>query len=410
MNKMKTMMITIVCLLLVGTAVFFSIKPKDAETTILSNTSDNPETTPEFTTAVNQETDTAMTTSETEETTTEITTSENQETITDMTTSENQESTTDITTSENQESTSDTITIAMTGDILLSDKLYSRYNEGGLTGFLSPAVKDTLYNADLTFINQEFPFSDRGTPEPGKEYTYCVPTSYVKIFEELDIDVVSISNNHILDYGQDALADTFTTLEAAGIDYVGGGRNLERAKQLITKEVKGKTIGFLAASRVVPSMEWYATNSRAGVFTTYDDKALCEEIRKANELCDVVIVYAHWGIERETVACDYQRTMAKHYIDAGADFVFGSHPHVMQGVEYYNGVPIVYSLGNFLFSNYYSRTTVLTLTIDGNNQCSIDFLPCGSQTYYTYDCDEAGIQEFYSFLNDVSFDYTFSES
>lgn len=305
------------------------------------------------------------------------------------------------------------VTIAMTGDILLSDRLYQRYCDGGITGFVSPAVADTLAAADITFINQEFPFSDRGTPEAGKEYTYCVPTSYARIFPELGVDIVSLSNNHILDYGQDALADTFTVLEEIGIDYIGAGRDLNRARQPLIKEVRGKTIGFLAASRVVPSGEWYARNAgegyeaRAGVFTTYDSADLCEEIRKAKEKCDVVIVYAHWGIERQEVAADYQRILAKDYIDAGADLVVGSHAHVMQGVEYYKEIPIVYGLGNFLFSNYYSRTTVLTVSIDETNKCSIQFLPCKSQTYYTSECDAAGQEEFYSFLNRVSFGVTF---
>ncbi|MCI8669112.1 MAG: CapA family protein [Lachnospiraceae bacterium] len=305
------------------------------------------------------------------------------------------------------------VTIAMTGDILLSDRLYQRYCEGGITGFISPLIADTLANADITFINQEFPFSNRGTPEPGKEYTYCVPTSYAHIFPEMGVDIVSLSNNHTLDYGQDALLDTFTVLDEIGIDYIGAGPDLNRARQLITKEVRGKTIGFLAASRVVPSGEWYARNAgegydaRAGVFTTYDSAALCQEIRTAKEKCDVVIVYAHWGIERQEVAADYQRILAKDYIDAGADLVVGSHAHVMQGVEYYKDIPIVYGLGNFLFSNYYSRTTVLTVTIDETNKCSISFLPCKSQTYYTSECDAAGQKEFFSFLNRVSFDVTF---
>lgn len=305
------------------------------------------------------------------------------------------------------------VTIAMTGDILLSERLYQRYCDGGITGFLSPVVADTLAKADITFVNQEFPFSNRGTPESGKEYTYCVPTSYAHIFPEMGVDIVSLSNNHTLDYGQDALLDTFTVLDEIGIDYIGAGPDLNRARQLITKEVRGKTIGFLAASRVVPSGEWYARNAgegyeaRAGVFTTYDSAALCEEIRNAKETCDVVIVYAHWGIERQEVAADYQRILAKDYIDAGADLVVGSHAHVMQGVEYYKDVPIVYGLGNFLFSNYYSRTTVLTVTIDETNKCSISFLPCQSQTYYTSECDVSGQEEFFSFLNRVSFGVTF---
>lgn len=305
------------------------------------------------------------------------------------------------------------INLAFTGDILLADNLYNAYLQSGVTGFISPKIADILKNADITFINEEFPFSNRGTPEAGKEYTYCVPPERAKIFNDMGVDIVSISNNHILDYGQDALVDTFSTLDEYGIDYIGAGKDLERAKKLITYKVNGKTIGFLAASRVVPNGSWYALNetsdhaARPGVFTTYDDTALCEEIRKAKEICDFVIVYAHWGIERHEVAADYQRNMAYDYINSGADLVIGSHPHVMQGVEFYNNVPIVYSMGNFLFSNYYSRTTVLTCKIKEDNTCEISFLPCGSKSYYTSETDDAGVKEFYDFLNRVSFNVTF---
>lgn len=152
------------------------------------------------------------------------------------------------------------INLAFTGDILLADNLYNAYLQSGVTGFISPKIADILKNADITFINEEFPFSNRGTPEAGKEYTYCVPPERAKIFNDMGVDIVSISNNHILDYGQDALVDTFSTLDEYGIDYIGAGKDLERAKKLITYKVNGKTIGFLAASRVVPNGSWYALN------------------------------------------------------------------------------------------------------------------------------------------------------
>ena len=79
----------------------------------------------------------------------------------------------------------------------------------------------------------------------------------------------------------------------------------------------------------------------------------------------------------------------------------------MQGVEFYNNIPIVYSMGNFLFSNYYSRTTVLTCKIKEDNTCEISFLPCGSKSYYTSETDDTGVKEFYDFLNRVSFNVTF---
>lgn len=82
------------------------------------------------------------------------------------------------------------ITISFTGDILLADNLYASYTQNGVTGFLSPVVADTLSSTDLTFVNQEFPFSNRGTPEPGKEYTYCIPPERVQVFNDMGVDIV----------------------------------------------------------------------------------------------------------------------------------------------------------------------------------------------------------------------------
>ena len=89
------------------------------------------------------------------------------------------------------------------------------------------------------------------------------------------------------------------------------------------------------------------------MLTTYDPKILVDEIKKLREQCDYLVVYVHWGIERSERPEDYQRSLGKQYIDAGADVVIGSHPHVLQGVEYYKGKPIVYSLGNFIFRKQY---------------------------------------------------------
>lgn len=319
-------------------------------------------------------------------------------------------------TSNTQETTSDTnevnapIELAFTGDILLADNLYNHYVSNGINGFLSIEVSETLQNADITFVDQEFPFSDRGTPQPNKEYTYCISPTRAVIFKQMGVDIVALANNHILDYGQDALSDTFNTLEANQIDYVGAGKNLDRAKKLITKSIKGKNIGFLSASRIIPDGSWYATNKsdshdeHAGVFGTYDSTDLCNEIKLAKSTCDFVVVYVHWGIEKDSHVADYQRILAHDYIDAGADLIVGTHPHIMQGVEYYKETPIVYSLGNFLFSNYQSRTAVLTATINKDNSCSLKFLPCMSQSYVTSASAGQEITNFCQFINEVSYD------
>ena len=91
-----------------------------------------------------------------------------------------------------------------------------------------------------------------------------------------------------------------------------------------------------------------------GYSTTYDPSILLNEIKAAQGQCDYLVVYVHGGIERNTQPEEYQRTLARQYIDAGADLVVGSHPHVLQGIEYYKGKPILYSLGNFVFGSVIS--------------------------------------------------------
>ena len=103
------------------------------------------------------------------------------------------------------------------------------------------------------------------------------------------------------------------------------------------------------------------------MLTTYDPKILVDEIKKLRSQCDYLVVYVHWGIERKETPEDYQRSLGKQYIDAGADIVIGSHPHVLQGVEYYKGKPVVYSLGNFIFGSSIPKTALLKVQWDGED-------------------------------------------
>ena len=109
---------------------------------------------------------------------------------------------------------------------------------------------------------------------------------------------------------------------------------------------------------------------------TYEATTLNKEIEDANGKYDHVIVFVHWGVERVEIPEDYQRSLAKGYIDAGADLIIGAHPHVLQGFEYYKGVPICYSLGNYLFGNRTGETLLLNATFDSDDELSIQLIPC----------------------------------
>lgn len=192
----------------------------------------------------------------------------------------------------------------------------------------------------------------------------------------MNVDMVTLANNHTLDYGTDALTDTLATLNEHDILHVGAGENLQEAKEAVVIETNGKTIGFLGFSRVLPVASWAAGNKNPGLFSTYDSTIPENEIRSVKNTCDLVIVYVHWGIERNEYPEDYQRELAKKYIDAGADMVVGSHPHVLQGFEFYKNKPILYSLGNFLFSNSSVDTLLVKATIDEQHDIQINLIPC----------------------------------
>lgn len=294
------------------------------------------------------------------------------------------------------------VTLLFTGDVLLSDYVRNNYNSSGIDGILSPDMLRELRNADITVINNEFPFSTRGTQAPDKQFTFRVDPKYVSILTDMGVDIAGLANNHVLDYGADALQDTFETLDAAGIDYMGAGDDLARASALITKEAGGKTFGFLAASRVIPVVSWDVQNSSPGVFTTYDPSRLVAAIEAAKDNCDYLTVFVHWGIERDEYPQDYQVSMAQQYIDAGADLVIGSHPHVLQGITYYNGKPIFYSLGNFIFNQSIPKTAAVKVTIDGENEPVFQLIAGAASNARTIACDAPEKTDIYDHLESIS--------
>lgn len=306
-------------------------------------------------------------------------------------------------TKEQEETSNQTVTMVFTGDVYIGNYVSTVYNASGIEGVVSDALLAQFTEADLAMVNQEFPFSLRGEPMEDKQYTFRVDPEEVSLLTDLDVDIVSLANNHALDYGVDALLDSMDTLDAAGITYVGVGSNLSEAKTTRYMERNGKMIAILSASRVIPVSEWGATATKPGMFTTYDPTALIEEIKIAREQVDVVVVYLHWGLEKKEYPENYQRVMGKQFIDAGADVVIGSHPHVLQGFEYYNGKLIVYSLGNFIFSQTIDSTALLSVHVDEMNQLTYQIIPCTTINGKTQELDNSEqIQEAYQYLSSIS--------
>ena len=301
-------------------------------------------------------------------------------------------------------------TIVFTGDVLLSSYVQNNYDSGGISGVLDQELLNLLNGADITMINNEFPFSTRGTQAEDKQYTFRVNPSYVTALQEMGVDVAGLANNHVLDYGTEALEDTFTTLENAGIAYTGAGRSYEDACRLIRFEKNRKSFGFLAASRVIPEVSWNVENGAPGVFCTYDTTHLVEEIKKAKQQCDYVFVAVHWGVEHTDELTDYQPVIAHQLIDAGADGVIGSHPHVLQGMEFYQGKPIFYSLGNFIFNREIGRTAAVEITVTPENEMRIRLVPASAENAYTHSVAGEEAQAIFRYMDDLSGTATVDEN
>lgn len=293
--------------------------------------------------------------------------------------------------------------LVFAGDVLFPDYLLSVYDKDGIMGLMTEEVKKELENADITMVNQEFPFSTIGEAMQDKQYTFRIAPERVGILKEMGIDIVTIANNHTLDYGNEALLETIATLEEAEIAHVGAGKNLEEAKRPVKVEIEDMTIGFIGASRVIPVAGWNATAGTPGMFTTYDPTTLLEEIEEAKKTCDMVILYVHWGIERNNRPEGYQRELAKQYIDKGADMVVGSHPHVMQGIEYYQGKPIVYSLGNFIFGRNTKETGILKVGISEEKELKLSLIPCTMEGTIMKVMEEEQGKKFFEYLSGISY-------
>ncbi len=271
------------------------------------------------------------------------------------------------------------VLFSFAGDVMFSDHYTSAYDQYGISAVADDKMLSAMRDSDLFMLNEEFPFSLQGEAMEDKQYTFRTDPRYVSIFQDLGVDMVSVANNHALDFGMDAFCDTLDTLKQAEISCIGGGYNITEASAPATCEVNGQTFAVFAATRVSPSYDWYATDSQPGMFQTYDPSMLNAAIAEADGQYDHVVVFIHWGIERNEYPEDYQRSLAKGYIDAGADLVLGCHPHILQGFEYYKDVPIVYSLGNYLFGSRDGDTLLLQAVFPDDGAMEIRLLPCRRQ-------------------------------
>ncbi|MDF2820443.1 MAG: Bacterial capsule synthesis protein cap [Clostridiales bacterium] len=307
------------------------------------------------------------------------------------------------------------INLTFAGDINFDEnwstmQFYDK-QENGSFDCLSENLINEMVSADIMMLNNEFTYSSRGESLPGKAYTFRANPNRVNILRDWGVDIVSLANNHTFDYGADSFYDTLSTLDGANINYVGAGKDINEAMKPVYYVVNGKKIAFVSATRAEKNiLTPEATKDEPGVLRTYDSSLFLEVIKKAKENSDYVVAYVHWGTEYSIYADNDQKTQGKEYIDAGADIVLGGHSHCLQGIEYYEGKPIIYSLSDFWFNDWTTDTALLKVNIGNNNETQLEYLPCiQTELKTTLITDESERVRILNHVEEISYDVNIDE-
>ncbi len=280
------------------------------------------------------------------------------------------------------------VTLSFIGDVSLADNWYimPKYEERNkkIYGILSEEIVNELKMSNITVANNEFTISNRGEKMPGKYYTFRASPNRLSIYQEMGVDLVTLANNHVYDFGKLAFQDTLESLKQYNIPYIGAGNNLEEAMQPYYFIANGYKIAFLNATRaekIILTPE--ATADEGGVFRCYDPSHLINMIKKTKSQSDFVITLVHWGKEDSSKLEPVQVDTAKQYIDAGSDLIVGTHAHTLQGIDFYNQKAIIYNLGDFIFNNETKDTEIFQLTINDAGQFQYKIIPCQQKDEYT---------------------------
>lgn len=277
----------------------------------------------------------------------------------------------------------DTVTLLFAGDILMDDHyavMSTFHNRGNdINQAFDQGLLEQMRNADIFMINNEFTFTSRGTPTVNKKFTFRANPGNVSMYEEMGVDIVSVANNHIYDYGEISLLDTLDTLEQVEIPYVGAGRNLQEAMTPVYYIANGMKIAFVSATQIernsVPDTK-EATQDSAGVLRCMNPDNLLLVIEEAKKNSDYVILYIHWGTESQETIDWLQEQQAPIYAQAGVDLIIGDHPHCLQKMDSVEGVPVIYSLGNFWFNSRTQNSCVVKVALRAGEMESFQFIPC----------------------------------
>jgi poly-gamma-glutamate capsule biosynthesis protein CapA/YwtB (metallophosphatase superfamily) len=279
---------------------------------------------------------------------------------------------------------SERVSFAFVGDVLLGEYVGTLLNRHGFD-YPYAQVSGILREADVAAANLETAVTSGGEKPELKTYEFRSDPDALPAFREAGFDLVNLANNHTMDFGPEGLRDTMKHLKESDIAYVGAGETADEAYAPVYIEKNGVRIAVLGFSRVIPDGSWKAGENKLGLADTYDYTRPVQAIEAAKAQADIVVVLVHWGDEKaEAPLADKQVDLGRRYIDAGADLVIGSHPHVLQGFEYYKNRWIAYSLGNFIFTKSKDPLTydsgILQAECGKNGECRLQLMPIRADT------------------------------
>ena len=323
------------------------------------------------------------------------------------------------------ETREDTVNFSFIGDILFDGNYATGSTmsaRGGFANCLDAGTRELMQSADVLVANNEFTYTNTTEAFPGKTYTFRARPETVQWLKDAGVDLAALANNHVFDFQEQGLLDTLDTLDAAGVPHIGAGRDIAEAKRpayytivrradsaqqeaeaadvsgaesvaqdaettessaqdteaedaaqdaeegtvLLREGDVSMTVAVLNANQI----ERYenpetrgAGEELPGVFRCWDPSALYEAVREAKQNADLCIVFMHWGTEKESQPDWYQTSQAQGLAEAGADLIVGAHPHCLQSVDCVGGVPVFYSLGNFLFTSFTLDTGLLQVEL-----------------------------------------------
>jgi len=303
----------------------------------------------------------------------------------------------------------DEITLAFAGDVSFAEEYTNmeilRQRGGDISSCFDEFLLKEMQDADIFMLNNEFPYTDRGTPTEEKTYTFRAHPESVKYLYDMGADIVSIANNHVYDYGEVSLLDTLTTLEEAAMPYVGAGRDIGEAIKPVYFIANDYKIAYISATQIeqgdYPDTKGAGENS-AGVFRCWNPERLYEVVAEAKTNSDFVVIYIHWGTELSETLHWAQTDQAAGLVEAGADLIIGDHPHCLQEIAYIDDVPVVYSMGNFWFNSKTQDTGIFKATLDENGIKCLQFVPAIQSNCSTTIASDSERQRILNYIQSLS--------